>query len=116
MNLAPFAQSALHAYRLTADAAYLPAQPDLITAAAVSVSMISISMRVAHVAEVRGLWWALWYAVFLVMLAYTLAQVALGRLLSRLCKECPRPGLLSMAAMCILLAALLEGAIFHLVT
>lgn len=114
MNLAPFAQSALHAYRLTGAAP--AAEPDLLTAAAVTISMISISMRVSQVGEARGQWWALWYAVFLVTLAYTLAQVALGQLLGRLCAQCPRPGLLSMAAVSILVAAMLEAAVFHLLT
>jgi hypothetical protein len=41
--------------------------------------------------------------------------VAVGRLLRRLCAQCPRPGLLSMAVVAILVAALLEAAVFHLV-
>lgn len=107
-----FTPSVLYAYKTSNPTT--AEQLKLLTIFISSIGMAAVAYRAIHVAETRSATLGVAYALFLIILSYTLIQLVLEAMVKRYCQGCPPPGLMSMALVAILCLAIVDAIVYYM--
>lgn len=83
--------------------------------AVVTISLLTLAMRVAHVQEVRGSAWAVIYALIVITLSVTITQHLMKLMVTHICRDvCGKKRRILLAVILVCLAAGADHLIFNI--